>query len=397
MARGLEALVKPELLTWARKSAKYDIAQAARKIGISEDRLREWESGQTRPTISQLRKIAAVYHRPLAFFYLPEPPTTFLAMRDFRRLLDTGDTTISPELELEIRQATERRDAALELAEQLGEEGLEPTIRASRLDPPDQVAERIRQYLGVTTEAQFDWPNLYVAFRMWKRMIENAGVLVFQASGIPVEQMRGVSINERPLPVVILNGKDSPAGRIFTLIHEFIHLVLDEPGICDLHEATPGSGANEDIEAYCNRVAGSVLVPQDVLRKEYLVLANSGETSWTDDDIVTLARRYSVSREVILRRLSIIGAVSSRFYEQKRRQYVASYEELRRQEESGGQRMVPYFRKVLLANGLRYTRLVLSAYYEQRITVSDVSDYLNIRLKHLNTIEQELFKSSARA
>jgi DNA-directed RNA polymerase specialized sigma subunit len=33
-------------------------------------------------------------------------------------------------------------------------------------------------------------------------------------------------------------------------------------------------------------------------------------------------------------------------------------------------------------------RLVLQSYYQDRITLSDVSEYLGVRLKHLSKIEQ---------
>src|SRR5215203_2875977 len=84
------ATVKPELLLWARNSIGYDRAQAARRINVAEERLAAWEAGDARPTIPQLRKLATVYKRPLAAFYLDERPRSFDVMRDFRRFADPG-------------------------------------------------------------------------------------------------------------------------------------------------------------------------------------------------------------------------------------------------------------------------------------------------------------------
>ena len=50
----------------------------------------------------------------------------------------------------------------------------------------------------------------------------------------------------------------------------------------------------------------------------------------------------------------------------------------------------PHFRMVLRRNGVRYTRTVLNAYYDQLITAADVAGYLQMKLKHLPRIEQEL-------
>ena len=86
MATKIEAIVKPEMLIWARGSAGFDAEIAAKKIQVKPERLRSWESGESRPTIKQLRNLAKIYKRPIAVFYLPTPPKEFQALRDFRRL-----------------------------------------------------------------------------------------------------------------------------------------------------------------------------------------------------------------------------------------------------------------------------------------------------------------------
>jgi len=104
-----------------------------------------------------------------------------------------------------------------------------------------------------------------------------------------------------------------------------------------------------------------------------------------------------VSREVILRRLVLIGKASEEFYRKKRKEYLAAYAEEKERnkqklKESGLQ--LPHFRMVLRNNGLSYTRIVLNAFYEGNITTSDLSDFLNVRLKHLSAIEQAVFSPS---
>jgi transcriptional regulator with XRE-family HTH domain len=66
--------VKPALLTWAREATSLSTEEAARKLGVKPERLVEWEAGTGRPTVAQLRKAAGLYRRPLAAFFLVEPP-----------------------------------------------------------------------------------------------------------------------------------------------------------------------------------------------------------------------------------------------------------------------------------------------------------------------------------
>lgn len=70
MAR-VEAKVKPELLVWARTSARMAQGDAAARAKVRPARLSEWEAGDSRPSVPELQRLAAVYKRPLAVFYLP--------------------------------------------------------------------------------------------------------------------------------------------------------------------------------------------------------------------------------------------------------------------------------------------------------------------------------------
>lgn len=116
MTKRIKAMINPAVLTWARETAGFDLAAAAAKINVDEEKLAVWEAGDDQPSIPQLRKLAETYKRPLAVLYLPEPPiNSFQAMHDFRRLPDLGMRTFSPELTLEIRLAQQRRELALEL------------------------------------------------------------------------------------------------------------------------------------------------------------------------------------------------------------------------------------------------------------------------------------------
>src|SRR5215475_2913056 len=121
MAARVKASSTPALITWARETAGFSSAEAADKLGVSEEQLREWESEDPKdpPSIPQLRKIAALFKRPLAVFFLSEVPTRFQVLRDLRRLPGTGPRHFSPTLQMEIRASSERRELALELAADL--------------------------------------------------------------------------------------------------------------------------------------------------------------------------------------------------------------------------------------------------------------------------------------
>jgi Zn-dependent peptidase ImmA (M78 family)/DNA-binding XRE family transcriptional regulator len=386
MAARIEAFIKPELLVWARESAGYGLADAARKIGVAPEKLGSWEKGTTRPSIHQLQKVASAYKRPLAVFYLSEPPRTFDAMRDFRRLPLDGELRRSPSLLLEIRKAYQKREIAIEMSELLNEAPERFYIAADVNDEPENFSQKIRKAIGFTLEEQLRVKDRNEALRLWRESIERLGVLVFQTnsrSQISLGEMRGFSISEAPYPVIVLNSKDSPSGKIFTLLHEFVHILLHNGGLCDLEDYGDDSTEDQRIEFFCNMAAGALLVPGESLAGNSIVRSVGRTKIWTDEELLELSNLYSVSSEVILRRLLILGKTTTDFYKRKRSEYL----KIEKKRTSG---YAPFHRLVVRDNGPYYTKLVISAYQQEMITASDLSDYLGTKLKHLNDIEKDV-------
>lgn len=383
MAQRIEAMVKPEMLVWARESARLDIETAAKKAKVTPERMKLWEAGEARPTINQLRKLANAYKRPIAVFYLPEPPSSgFQAMRDFRRLPGNISTNESTELALEIRGVIARREVALELISAIDEEPPDFLLTATLNDDAEVLASEIRAYLGVSVDEQIGWKPGYDSFNAWRAALEDAGVLVFQSVGVRLDEMRGFSISDMPLPAIVVNNKDSVNGRIFTLLHELAHILLREGGICDLYD-------ENEIEVFCNRAAGAALMPRQRLMAEDMVASKADGMTWSDGELQALSNRYGVSREVTLRRLLSIGRASASFYGMKREQFQKEYSTY---DNPGGP--VPPHRKALSRTGRSFAVLVLRAYRQNYITASEVSDFLEVKLKHLPKIESAVFRVS---
>lgn len=386
MAQRRYAQVKPELLRWARESAGLTPEEAARKLNVKAERVNGWESGAMAPTVPQLRNVAHVYKRPLAAFFLPAPPVEPPPLHDFRRLRDQEIAHAGSALLLEMRRARRRRAIALQLLDELGREAPSFALRARLDEDPDAVGRRGRAFLRVELAEQERWQRPYVALASWLSVLESHFVLVFQTSDVNLEEMRGFSLSESQLPVIALNGKDSPRGRIFTVMHEFAHLMLHQGGVCDpvrVHDRA--QSPDERVEVFCNAVAGALLVPTDALLSDTRVAEVRQAREWSDSDLRSLADRFVVSREVILRRLLTAGRTTESFYRRKRTQFIAEYREQQAQRSQEGG-FVPRSRLVVRNNGKRYTQLVLEAHERDRITAADVSDYLGVRLKHLDDI-----------
>lgn len=398
MKERIEALVNPKMLEWARKSIGYDIFGAAKKIGIKKPRLLDWENGVKKPTVKQAIKMAEVYKRPLSAFYLNEPPKDFtIAMRDFRRIHDRLPGTFSPGLIWEKRQAEMRRNIMIELAED-ETEGLFRYLNVIDINQsPGSVSKRIRELLEIDWETQKKWHSIGKAFNGWKEAIERFNVLVFftrpQGVTFEPEEARGFSISNSRYPAIVINHKDSKAGRIFTLMHEFVHLLLNEGGVCDCQEFYSGSMSNERrIEIFCNHVAGSVLIPGEYLKAHQVVREHGRNPEWNQKEIEKLSGDFSTSEEVVVRRLLINGLTNQKFYERKRQEYIDRWGEMnRKKREEPEDIRIPYHRRVLYRIGKPFARTVFRAYHDRLITLSDVSDYIGEKVTHFKNLESAVF------
>ncbi len=117
---------------------------------------------------------------------------------------------------LQIRRARRRRTVTIALMGDLGREVPEFPLRATLDADAEGVAARARSWLGVAVEEQGRWTGDYGPLSAWIAAFEAHGVLVFQTGEVALEEMRGFALAERRLPVIVLNAKDAPRGRIFT-------------------------------------------------------------------------------------------------------------------------------------------------------------------------------------
>lgn len=376
------------------------LEEAARAAGVAEDRLQAWEGGDDAPSIPQLKKLANSYKRPMSVMFLSEPPDDFMPLKDFRHLPDIGARVLSPKLAFEIRAAQERRQIALEILEELDEQAPQLQVTAQLNDDPDAIATRLRSRLGIDLAVQHRWRDPNKAFRCWRDAIEGAGVLVFALSGahhqIPLTEVRGFAIADRPLPVVVVNGQDGQHGRIFTLMHELAHIALGLSAIENSFE--PGDRlppTERAIEAFCNRVAAAVLMPQAAVTSQDIVRRKPGGiASWSDDEIEELSKRFSVSREALVIRLGQLGRASVAFVQSKRAEYRRYYADLAESDVGVGRGPPPHI-QLLSHIGRGFARLVFQGYYERRLSLNSVSAYLGTQAKHVGKVEQAAFSGAA--
>lgn len=377
----LEIAIGPQILVWARETIGLGVPEVAKKLHTSEDIINKWENGQKNPTLTQIEKLANVYKRSLATFFLPAPPQEPLFPKDFRTLPQDKRKPFSPKTRLAVRRARRLQSLVVELASGLNRKIVVEIGKVNLSDDPEKVASRVRKQLGIGIQEQIRWKDERQAFDEWKKAIEKRGVFVFQMR-MPLEETRGFSLWRDTFPAIVLNFHDVIRGKIFSLFHEYGHLLLNDAGICDMGDEDYLRVGDKSTEKFCNHFAGAVLVPEDALTNHQLVKGVKSVAEWSDEDLETLAREFRVSQQVVLRRLVILRRANSAFYKRKQREW----ESLLPPRRGWGPPNPP--KQCIQAAGIPFVSLVLESQRGEKITYKDAADYLSIRLKYLPKVEQ---------
>jgi Zn-dependent peptidase ImmA (M78 family) len=395
MAKRVLAKVKPAVLVWARESAGFDVRAAAVALELPEAKLQDWEQGLEAPSIPQLRSAAALYRRPLSVFFLQQVPAGFQVLSDFRRPTN-GPARYSPELTHEIRIAHQRRELARELLSDIGDEPLKLSTGLAPGADPEAAGQFLREFLGVSTSALNKFggdAEGRSAFNFWRTHIERAGVLVFQSTRVSAAEASGFALAYADLPVIVVNRKDPPTRRLFSLLHEFVHVLLQQSGVSDLNLDLSKPASQPSIELFCNAVAAAALMPRSLLQGDAVVAQHGGAREWTDVEIAPLAKRFGVSREALIIRFIGLRLTDWAFFQQKRAQYKDEY--LRQMERQAAAPPKPIPRNMpqeTLSNfGKPFVGLVMGNYFQDRLTLSEVSGYLGLRTRHVEKLQRLTF------
>ncbi len=385
MAKSVKALITPEVLKWAREECiRLELPEAANLIKVSQEKLEEWENGGEQPTIRQLKDIAKKYNVHITIFYLPEPPKGFPTLVDHRSL---GGSTINDDqqsyrLKVNITEAFQRREILIYLYELLEMSPPKVTLKIDRNDTPNKAAQRIREFLEYNPEELPRTKNHNKTYKFWKKLVESKGILVCQTIShlsMKLETVRGFCIAQNPFPVIVINSKDSVLGKIFTIFHELVHIGLGQSAIQNTDLKEINSHDLNEIEVYCNAVAGECLVPKDELLK-------IAKLETLEEDLPEIRKHFQVSSEVIMRRLLTLHKISNRKYQDFKDSQQENYNQQK------NKFIVPPHTRLLNISGELFARAAFSAYYEEQITISELTSFFsNCDTRHLTKIESTIF------
>jgi Zn-dependent peptidase ImmA (M78 family) len=298
-----EVPVNGRVLEWARNIRGLKIDDAAMLLGVSPDELRAYESGQKLPLVGFLRRVSAKYRINFTSLLMPEPLPIEKPPTDHR---SRRNRPLSMDTLLAIEEVTEALQAFEDIAEE--NKRIVPALnigRAQISDNPEDIAARERRTFGVTIDEQRAWNDTAQARRKWRLCIEDRGVFTYMIP-MPPNELSGFSILRNGIGAICVNDRETTEGaKVFTLFHEYCHLLLRQAGISD-------EGTSSRVEKFCNEFAACFLIPRTPLVDA--VRGFRTPCDFSDDEVRGLAARFRVSNRAMALRLEKTGLATRGFY-----------------------------------------------------------------------------------
>jgi len=385
--------IAPDVFQWLYGSSGFTTSDISKKIDVSERIVKSWCDGVQKPVIplTKVEQLSEMFKRPLAAFLLAQPPKEPRLPKDFRRHPD-AKPEFSKELLLLIRKARRLQEIHHELTDNLHISSHVPLKIRTLKDDPEKVAQQERERSGLQVDGDTSGMSVVRAFDIWREWLESQNISVLKMK-IPVADARGFSLTDGEPYVIVVNSADADRARLFTLFHEYAHILLNMPVVCNQGEDDLDEYAG--VERWCNHFAGAFLAP-----KKEIMEAPAIQTSIKSGNFLKAAgliqQHFLISKDAGLMRLLTLKQISSSQFtlcrnqlreefalrEEKKKEKVQSGEE-----EEGGFGF-PLDRKCVAEKGTAYISLVMENIRTGHISNSDALDYLDVKLRHLETFQE---------
>ncbi|WP_290796764.1 ImmA/IrrE family metallo-endopeptidase [Flavihumibacter sp. UBA7668] len=280
-------------------------ASAGADLWIKFPQLQDWIEGAKKPTVNQLADFAKAVHIPFGFFFLESLPPTKNTIPLFRTNSKTAHFDYSYELSETINTIQKRQDWLVDYLRSEQQDELAFVGRFNEKHHYVEIAGDIRKELKLPNNWSQFLPDKDAALKHLIKQAEDAGIYVAingvlgnSSKNLNPEEFKGFVLSNKWAPYIFINGKDYPAAKIFTFMHELVHIWLDKSAALDIEKFQP---ANTEIERLCDAAAAELLVPKDILVAEWRKVEKQS------NHLDYLERFFKVSKVVIARRLNDLG------------------------------------------------------------------------------------------
>lgn len=311
----------------------------------------------------------------------PKPPTLPSVEKSFRTLTVEDFAAIPRAVRFLLRRGQAMQLNLAELNDSKNPAGrvISTDLKFSPKVSLDKIAAKVRAYLGVSIEEQVSWKSVEDALEKWREVFATkAGVYVFK-DAFSAPNYFGFCLYDDEFPIIYINNSSTKSRQIFTLFHELGHLLFHTSGVDLSDDFIDHLGNTErNIEIICNGLAAHVLVPDEVFDNML-----KGTQQIDRSLAAQLSKYFSVSREMIYRKLLDRNLIDADEYKAAAKEWVAQIKP--KDTKSSGN----YYNSQRTYLGQRYIDLAFTRYYQHRFDRGQLAEYLNLKPKSLPTFAEK--------
>jgi Zn-dependent peptidase ImmA (M78 family) len=167
-------------------------------------------------------------------------------------------------------------------------------------------------------------------------------------------------------------------------MHELGHILYGINGVTDIDESYIEFFDKSEhlIEVQCNRFAAEVLVPEKKFLADIPLYEEEGDSAISD-----IANKYSVSREVILRRLLDYNIIDQKHYAAQSKEWNKDYLRSKKQASGGN-----WYLTKMAYLGEGFVQTAFNNYRKGRFDKATLATHLNVKAKNLNKFESYIWR-----
>ena len=229
--------VKKEVISWVIRNSKasFDSMPIDFKTKVSS-----WAELDTEVDITDLIRLSKYTKRPITVLLLPSPPKDEIKPKDFRGLKEDGG--FSKDAELLFRKANFLFYSVKYLMDALGLgnnkiDSITESNHENLLNKDKLIKDTMKKWnITIGFQKEMQDSNEVLEFLIDK--IERDSIFVFNFSDSSFSGFSFVN----PIKAIFINKVDKTERQIFTLLHEYAHIILNENAACGrLRENEPNA------------------------------------------------------------------------------------------------------------------------------------------------------------
>lgn len=374
-----KALINHRILKWAREQISVsltDVINGLKNKNITEENLISWENGNDLPTVDIAKKLAKMYGINFIVLYSEEIPKKIKPLKDFRKISETEDGKFSKKAILLMREIQGKQEWIKDYLIGKNKKPLSFINSIKSTQSINSVVNYINRLLLSDIKIKEDTEK---TFKLLLSKIENLGVFVSIAnsynlnylSSVAVSEIRGFAIADEIAPFIFINSKDNKKAQLFTLIHEFCHLLLGKTGISDISNKN-----TKPTEIFCNKIAAEFLMPTEKFYNTYMTY----KVDNIEDKILYLSKKFPTSYSSILikmKNLNLINDFTFNNLYEKYKNYVPT-DNTKKVILTKSTFSDPYLKSFRI-NGKHFINNVINAYNNNEIFIKNVCNLFGIK------------------